>query len=453
MNCIIRTSTLALCLLASTYLGCGQREPVSPAADSDRPKPQTRLLSSISTTAEFEAAWNDGNFDDGTVFIIEAGNTLEWTTNVQFAATNKTFSLIGGDTTAVLKRSYAGGGPVPFFVVNGNSTDGPDSLLMTDIKFVGTGASGGYFSATNYSRIEVTNVVMDLDNHSFLVRSNDLLIDGLNLRAQSSSGFNHLTPTNQAFEHVIRNSTFRRKLGGPGPCYAQINSLSHGTVTWDNNEFFATAASNGEEFYSAKVQNTDDIAFVFTDNNFREQTILFNSLCQDATVDLLLANNNSDLVFCGDGEDLIECTNCDDPAEDFDLLISLNLWSFQSQSLDYDDFGPVSNQSACVDGDTAYVQFSHPSQAAFEEYQAITVVYGDDDCVTSPSEIAAWFNPATGKWNTAIDVTAFPDGDFYWHAKGTLCAETNVGTCVRKRLDQTCGAGGKPDWYTPHQED
>lgn len=452
VNSIIRTSAFALCLFASAYLGCGKEASVSPASDGQEPR-RTRLLTSIATTAAFEAAWNGGNFSDGTVFFIEAGNTLEWTTNVQFAATNKTFSLIGEDTTAVLKKSYSGGGSVKFFVVTNNGQDGLDSLYIDNLKFVRTGGQG-FFLASNYSRVEVTDAVMDLEDDSFAVSCNSLLIDGLNLRAMFPSGLNHFTLQNQAFDHQIRNSVFRRKLNGSGPCNTTIIAPDHGTVTWDNNQFFATSASDGEPFYSVRVQDTDgDISFVFTNNNFRKQTILFNSACLNAAVDLVLANNNSDLVFCGDGEDLIECTNCDDPAKDFDLLISLNLWSYLSQSLDYDDFGPVSDQSACVDGDTAYVQFSHPSQAAFEEYQTITVVYGDDDCVTSPSEIAAWFNSTTGKWNTAIDVTAFPDGDFYWHAKGILCAETNVGTCVRKRLDQTCGPGGKPNWYQPHQED
>ncbi len=437
-----RLSALSILLVLALLSGCEDEAPISPNAHDLTSA--VRPVIAISDTAAFEAAWNGGNFADGTTFQVPSATTLQWFRNVQFQATNKTFTLAGADTTSVLKKSYSGGGPIAFFSASGQADD---SLAITNLKFVAGGASYTFFGGT-FPRIDVTNVVVDLQAQSFTLTANRLTVDGLALRANFGSGFHHRSRFALPFEHVIRNSAFFRKATGSGPCKATISFPGAGTVTWEDNEFDANSSSDGTEFYDVHVSNPPtDIDFTFTQNNFRKQNILFNNLCDNGTVNVFLNDNNSEAAFCGDGVEIIECDACEPPT-DFFLNVFLSGWSFEGEPFDYDDFGPISGQNACYDAnDIVYVEFALATTEPFEAYQQVEVEWGDDDCTSGGGTVGAVWNASTSKWNASFDVSTIGDADIYWRGKATLCSKTVTGDCIRRRFT-LCGAGGVPVWFT-----
>ncbi len=440
------------------FIACGRENP----STIDNPRPSVEALRPsptipISTVAEFDSAWDEGHFTNGTVFLIEANSVLQFASDKTYgeaAADGKSFSLIGVDTTAILKKVDP---ETALFALGGA---GVSEVVIEDIKFLveltpqPTGNHPGFVTLANYRGIFITNTVIDVEDQSFNLTADSLVIDGLHLRTRRVNGLLHNCRNFHAFDHTIKNSTFYRKdpgAGAPqGPCSGAFPFSPGGDVTWENNQFYATPASDGEPFYSIQ-ENTTPIDFIFDTNNFRKQTLRFVS-CRDATANVALIDNNSDLIFCSDGigtDELIECADCDDPDDNFDVVVTVNQWSFEGDPLDYDDFGPISGQNACWDAtDIVYVEFALATIPEFEEHQDVPVVeWGDDNCTTGGGTVNATWNPSTNKWNASFDVSAIGDADVYWRGTATLCEKTVVGDCIRRRFT-LCGAGGIPTWFT-----
>jgi hypothetical protein len=449
--------TAALCL--SLVTSCDRNDPASTdgvVAPLSAVRPRHAI--SISTVAQFDSAWNNGNFADGTVFFIESGNVLEFASDKTYdedAANDKSFSIVGEDTTAILRKT-------DFTQKLFDVTDvaAPDSgshrIVFDNVKLQGIGSGSTFANFDEYGSIIVTDAVIDLDTHVFQATCDSFVMDNSHLRAHNGSGLNLKSRQNHAFDYDIQNSTFVRKhTVGPaqGPCNFDFSLAPSGSLLFDNNEFKATSASDSLAFLSVRVISADEaLEFAFVDNDFGKQAISFGNTCNAATVNIDLAGNNSDLVFCGDGVgagELIYCLACD---ENFILNVTATTWSFEDNPLDYDDFGPISNQNACyveTEPDSVFVEFSLAGTDVFGDSRIdASVLFADDNCTTGVTEVAAWWNPETSKWNSAFDVSGFTDGDCYWRGKGVLCDKTVTGTCIRKRFEECGGGGGvKPEWF------
>lgn len=439
-------AVIAVLLPFALVASCGGNgeEPMQPSDSSVALHSSPATIHIINSIADFESVWANGGFASGDVFRVTTGTVLDWSTDKRFAETaanNKSFTIEGVDTTAILRKSHSG--PSPFFTLT--DTGGANqTITIRNIKLERTNGSGTFMHFNGYANINIDNVVMNFGDNYVQLACNVLLTERLDLESASSFGFYHRSNSGQAFSHTIRDSYFRHVSGGGSVARSTMTLAAQGgSLLLENNVFRGTQSDDAYHFSVTgnPADGPDAIDVDLVDNDFQLGTFHIGS-CNNVVIAITMANNNSDAEFCA--EDLVQCECTEETCL---YATTVSTWSFMGDPQDYDDFGPISEQNACYDAGMVYVEFALASTAAFEDYQDVEVEWGDDNCATGGGTVAATWNSTTSKWNASFDVSGIGDADVYWRGKGTLCSKTVVGDCIRRRFT-ACGAGGIPVWFT-----
>jgi hypothetical protein len=382
---------------------------------------------------------------DGDVIHVPANTTITLegaptnpcnTNDNHFCVTNKSFTLEGEDTTSVIVINSPGTGARFLEALDNQHTH---SAIVRNLKFVRDDNGSGFMSISGFSAVTVTNVVMDLHSQTFTVGGTDVELDRLDLESHGTLGL----VINHAYGNVdysIHDSKIRMLTGAAGPVLLTLSDAQDGTVAFENNVFSANGGA-GEHwlFISGYINHADATNVHLTGNDFKNRIIEGDgSGFDDGTLAVHLSCNNTTLDVCPAA--LVDIS-------DFDL-------SVPSPTARYDygscpgPIGTIGAQTACVYNAACYVEFS-VTNASGVAPSGVWARWADDNCSTGATDVAAWFNSSTGKWNASFDISSVEDNALYWQGKATYCgAVTVTGTC-QIRTTRECAEypDSEPEWY------
>jgi hypothetical protein len=79
----------------------------------------------------------------------------------------------------------------------------------------------------------------------------------------------------------------------------------------------------------------------------------------------------------------------------------------------------------------------------------VWVRWADDNCSTGATDVAAWYNSSTGKWNCSFEFGEIEDLSFWWQGKAQYCSAVTVtGTCQIRTTRDCDGLSGPPTWFS-----
>jgi len=437
---------LVVVLALAVMHGCGAEEPsisdVS-VADMDMKKdPGGGLQRSggpydweCSTLATCDTAFK--NAKHGDVIYVHGGNTYTWSTMEEYDL-DSTITIIGEDTTAVIKLT-AGVGGETFFTFTDTPKNAFD-LTIKSIKFVMEGSDAAFMAVSNYKSVLVEDCVMDRDRSNILqVLAKTFTMDGCRIR-NDDPAFVHQNIDDFSivgYTHVIKNSVLQADGG------AEITSCDMrqhpGTITYEDDYFYGDASVSN--FHRMKFSAAGD---VLTINFWGNQLVSrgLSAACtpygEDQEIHVNYNGNAQTTDPCNRGD---LCPECDD----YDIICTVTgMWDYNGDELSYAGFENISNQVACVYLDTAYVVFEVDSVLDNEDYTTVVARYGDTTCNAGASQATAWKHSTVSKrWCSKFYVGGFGTS-FFWRGKAEFCDSIILGTCVEK---STRPCKDVPDWW------
>lgn len=406
----------------------------------------------VSNTTQFAAAW--ATLCDGDVIHIPANTTITWTgappstcrgANNWFCATNVSFTIEGEDTTSVIEVNSLGS-THHFLDAGDDGTDGTHAITIQNVKFIRDNNGSGFIKIAGYNSVVVTNVVMDLLDQDFAVNCKNLLIDGLDLES-NGVGLDLGANSNLGqFSHTVENSKLRARSSAAGPVIIDLGNTQDGTITFQDNVLSAHGG-DGDHWLETTgyIQSSHTVNVDLIDNDFKKRTVLIYGIATTSGSHLILDLdcNNSSLHACPDSLVVLDSSN------HFDLSYEQT----PTWKLDYGacisnfSLGSVTNQEACIFGDSAWVKFEVGHTSGAEPAMHVYARWADDNCTTSPQNVKAVWNAGTSKWNAHFYIGDVMDGSFYWKGTGQLCTSNVAGTC-QIRTTRPCDGVEDPTDFT-----
>lgn len=366
---------------------------------------------------------------EGDTIVILADLTLD---GKAYTVTDKGFWLIGDKSglAPLLTRDDTAPGYL-FTFRNSSGAEGTDDYEVRNIKFdvnMGAPTAGNVIQCSQVRTATLVDLEFVVQDETVQLIADNVVVDNCDFEGNAGFLLQVQNRQAQAFNHLIKNSTFHhtQPSGGTVTCTASIYRNGAGTLELNSNVFSYETTGGPKRYHAFTPQYNGaghTVNFRFIDNEFNDGLLRTtdNPGLTSLTLNILYDGNNNDVAVC------VEDTYTCGPTCAVHPVWDIKTYTKQDSLFGYEGFNNFDLVEKCLVGDTVYVVFHTDSVGYNYLYDTAEAQYGDDACDNTTT---AWRN-GLNRWNAKFYVGYITDTDFYWRPRVTFCQKTIQKLCIK----------------------